>query len=160
MQTVLYSRLVSDCAIEYWCQQNQAQCPLICLQQPGVTSSTTQENDCDSVSPLYPLYDPGSVRSGKSKCTVQAVCPWLNLPTLLNVPNNRLKYALTILQDQLTYTCVCDNGVSPNITQYSQTLPFFVCQEWGNQCVANCNGDNTCADSCRYVPPQHHSAEK
>jgi hypothetical protein len=53
--------------------------------------------------------------------------------------------------DALTYSCVCENNVSPNITQYSQTLPFFICQEWGNQCVTGCNGNNTCADSCRYV---------
>lgn len=53
--------------------------------------------------------------------------------------------------DALTYTCVCDNGVSPNITQYSQTLPFFICQQWGNNCVDNCSGDSSCQDSCRYV---------
>ncbi|KAF2626844.1 hypothetical protein BU25DRAFT_411375 [Macroventuria anomochaeta] len=93
----------SDFAVEYWCDQNEAQCPLICLQQPGVSSSTTQDNDCDP--------------------------------------------------DQLTYSCVCENGVSPNITQYSQTLPFYICQAWGNQCVANCNGDNTCANSCRADHP-------
>ncbi|KAF1360645.1 hypothetical protein EJ07DRAFT_155071 [Lizonia empirigonia] len=88
---------------QYWCDQNEAQCPLICLQQPGVTSSTTQDNECDP--------------------------------------------------EQLTYSCICDNGVSPNITQYSQTLPFFICQEWGNQCVTACNGDNTCQNSCRADHP-------
>ncbi|KAH6638155.1 hypothetical protein C7974DRAFT_155266 [Boeremia exigua] len=88
---------------QFWCDQNIAQCPLICLQQPGVTTQTTSVNDCDP--------------------------------------------------DALSYSCVCDNGVSPNITQYSQTLPFFICQEWGNQCVANCNGDATCQDSCRADHP-------
>lgn len=53
--------------------------------------------------------------------------------------------------DNLTYQCVCDNGLSPNITQYSQTLPYFICQQWGNNCVAGCNGDNTCQSKCRYV---------
>ncbi|KZM26333.1 uncharacterized protein EKO05_0002206 [Ascochyta rabiei] len=94
---------VSSANRQYWCDQNVAQCPLICLQQPGVTSSTTEDNECDP--------------------------------------------------DQLTYSCVCDNGVAPNITQYSQTLPFYICQEWGNQCVTNCNGDNTCANSCRADHP-------
>ncbi|KAF3001299.1 hypothetical protein E8E13_004926 [Curvularia kusanoi] len=88
---------------EYWCQQNLAQCPLICLQQPGVTTQTTDANDCDS--------------------------------------------------DNLTYNCVCDNGISPNITQYSQTLPYFICTEWGNQCVNNCNGDSTCGSKCRADHP-------
>ena len=73
--------------------------------------------------------------------------------TLLNSPNICLGHKLTSPQDTLTYSCVCENGVSPNITQYSQTLPFFICQEWGNQCVNNCNGDNTCANSCRADHP-------
>lgn len=87
----------------YWCDQNVAQCPLICLQQPGVTTRDTETNECD--------------------------------------PEN------------LSYTCVCDNGVSPNITQYSQTLPFFICQEWGNQCVKACGGNSKCADACRADHP-------
>lgn len=53
----------------------------------------------------------------------------------------------------LTYTCVCQNGISPNISQYSLTLPYFICQEWGNQCVANCGLDSTCASSCRQKHP-------
>jgi hypothetical protein len=48
---------------------------------------------------------------------------------------------------------VCDNGVAPNITQYSQTLPYFICTEWGTQCVKNCNGDSTCGASCRADHP-------
>lgn len=94
---------VDESTRAYWCQQNQAQCPLICLQQPGVNSMSTTDNTCDS--------------------------------------------------DTLAYSCVCENGVSPNITQYSQTLPFFICQEWGNQCVKGCNGINTCADACRADHP-------
>ncbi|KAF3046664.1 hypothetical protein E8E12_011489 [Didymella heteroderae] len=94
---------VSSSDRQYWCDQNAAQCPLICLQQPGVTSSTTQDNECDP--------------------------------------------------DNLTYSCVCENGVAPNITEYSQTLPFFICQEWGNQCVTGCNGENTCANACRADHP-------
>lgn len=49
----------------------------------------------------------------------------------------------------LTYSCVCGNGVSPNVSEYSQTLPFFLCQTWGNQCVSNCGNDNTCQSACR-----------
>lgn len=91
---------VSSSDRDTWCSNQIAQCPLICLQQPGVTTMTTEENECDP--------------------------------------------------DQLTYNCVCDNGVSPNITMYSQTLPFYICQAWGTQCVANCGtGGNTCAAKCR-----------
>jgi len=49
----------------------------------------------------------------------------------------------------LTYDCVCGNGLAPNASEYSQTLPFFICQEYGNQCVAACNGDSSCQSACR-----------
>ncbi|KAI0474842.1 hypothetical protein F4859DRAFT_80811 [Xylaria cf. heliscus] len=53
----------------------------------------------------------------------------------------------------LTYGCVCENGMSPNLSEYSLTLPFFICQEWGTQCVANCGSDNSCASDCRQNHP-------
>ncbi|KAI0437009.1 hypothetical protein F4803DRAFT_178134 [Xylaria telfairii] len=53
----------------------------------------------------------------------------------------------------LTYGCVCENGMSPNLSEYSLTLPFFICQEWGNQCVTACNGDASCASDCREKHP-------
>lgn len=55
--------------------------------------------------------------------------------------------------DSLTYSCVCDNGLSPNVSQYSQTLPYFICTEWGTQCVSNCGGDTTCGAACRQDHP-------
>ncbi|KAI1194539.1 hypothetical protein F5X97DRAFT_274434 [Nemania serpens] len=53
----------------------------------------------------------------------------------------------------LTYGCVCDNGLSPNLSEYSLTLPFFICQEWGNQCVTGCGSDSACASDCRQNHP-------
>lgn len=53
----------------------------------------------------------------------------------------------------LSYDCVCSNGQSPNASEYSQTLPYFVCTEWGNECVANCGNDNNCAAACRANHP-------
>lgn len=50
---------------------------------------------------------------------------------------------------QLTYNCICGNGASPNLTEYSLTLPYFICTEWGNQCVTKCGQDNSCSDKCR-----------
>ncbi|KAJ4992073.1 hypothetical protein SVAN01_02394 [Stagonosporopsis vannaccii] len=94
---------VSSSDRQYWCDQNTAQCPLICTQQSGVTSLTTAENECDP--------------------------------------------------DTLTYSCVCENGVTPNITEFSQTLPFYICQRWVIQCSDNCGGDNTCVSSCREDHP-------
>ncbi|KAH8173769.1 hypothetical protein LIA77_05188 [Sarocladium implicatum] len=41
----------------------------------------------------------------------------------------------------------------PNITEYTLTLPYFICQEWGNQCADGCNGNNACISSCREDNP-------
>jgi hypothetical protein len=61
---------------------------------------------------------------------------------------------LTQHQDTLQATCVCDNGISPNLTQYTQTLPYNICQQWGTNCVADCGiGENACADACRRDHP-------
>ncbi|ERS99190.1 uncharacterized protein SPSK_04558 [Sporothrix schenckii 1099-18] len=53
----------------------------------------------------------------------------------------------------LTYGCVCGDGLQPNISEYSLTLPYFVCEEWGNQCVTACAGDNSCSSDCRQNHP-------
>lgn len=58
-----------------------------------------------------------------------------------------------ILQKTLTYGCVCGDGLQPNISEYSLTLPYFVCEEWGNQCVTACGSDNSCASDCRQNHP-------
>ncbi|KAK1972210.1 hypothetical protein LY78DRAFT_665470 [Colletotrichum sublineola] len=54
----------------------------------------------------------------------------------------------------LTYGCICGDGNQPNMSEYSLTLPYHVCQEYGNQCVAKCGiGSNTCANNCRVDNP-------
>ncbi|KAM0692528.1 hypothetical protein Q7P36_007082 [Cladosporium allicinum] len=55
--------------------------------------------------------------------------------------------------ETLQFSCECGDGLRPNVTQYTQTMPFFICQEWGNQCVTGCNGDNACSSSCRQDHP-------
>jgi hypothetical protein len=86
-----------------WCSDQMVQCPLICLQLPGVTDRNPEDNNCDA--------------------------------------------------ETLDYSCVCSNGVAPNITEFSQTIPFYQCQEWGNQCVKACGNENTCATECREKHP-------
>jgi len=86
-----------------WCTNQQSTCPLLCLQLPGASSSTTS-NTCDPTS--------------------------------------------------LTYSCVCGNGLSPNASEYSQTIPYYMCQEWGQQCVAGCAAhDNACQSACTQDHP-------
>ncbi|KAK7404001.1 hypothetical protein QQX98_010228 [Neonectria punicea] len=53
----------------------------------------------------------------------------------------------------LTYGCICGNNKQPNVSEYSLSLPYFVCQEWGNQCVTDCAGDNRCSSACRQDHP-------
>lgn len=57
-------------------------------------------------------------------------------------------------QETLQYSCVCGDGQTPDLAQYSLTIPFYECQTYGNQCVKACGlADNACSDKCRYVPP-------
>jgi hypothetical protein len=55
--------------------------------------------------------------------------------------------------ETLTFDCVCGNGLSPNMTEYSLTIPFHICIEWGQQCVAGCGGVNTCQAACTEQHP-------
>ncbi|KAL4977753.1 hypothetical protein BDW66DRAFT_131680 [Aspergillus desertorum] len=57
-------------------------------------------------------------------------------------------------QDTLVYSCICDNGQSPNASEYSQTIPYFLCTEENNNCVAACSqGDSSCQENCRTSNP-------
>ncbi|ROV88803.1 hypothetical protein VSDG_08973 [Cytospora chrysosperma] len=53
----------------------------------------------------------------------------------------------------LTYGCLCADGTQPNVSEYSLTLPYFVCVEYGSQCVAACGSNNTCSGACRSDHP-------
>lgn len=39
------------------------------------------------------------------------------------------------------------------MTEYSLTIPFHICIEWGQQCVAGCGGVNTCQAACTEKHP-------
>lgn len=55
--------------------------------------------------------------------------------------------------DTLTYGCICGDGKQPNVSEYTLTLPYHTCVEWGNQCVKACGSDNDCSRSCREDNP-------
>ncbi|OJD15527.1 hypothetical protein AJ78_04223 [Emergomyces pasteurianus Ep9510] len=55
--------------------------------------------------------------------------------------------------ETLIYICKCSNGLAPNASEYSQTIPYYICTEANNQCVRNCNGDTTCQTACRVDNP-------
>lgn len=64
---------------------------------------------------------------------------------IINLQDANMKY----FQKTLDYSCVCSNGQSPNSSEYSQTIPYFICTEANNQCVTNCEGDASCQSACR-----------
>ncbi|KAF2166564.1 hypothetical protein M409DRAFT_23199 [Zasmidium cellare ATCC 36951] len=51
----------------------------------------------------------------------------------------------------LTYQCVCTDGSSPNISDYDQTIPSFVCQTWVGNCVDAHPNDLDGQTGCRSV---------
>lgn len=98
--------------------------------------------------------DPSSVSESDRTfwCNSQITqCPLICLQPPSETPNI---IDNTCDQESLTFSCVCGDGLSPNVTQYTQTLPYFICQEWGNQCVAACGlGNNDCSSACRQDHP-------
>lgn len=58
-----------------------------------------------------------------------------------------------MIQKALTYGCVCADNKQPNISEYTLTLPYFTCTEWGTQCVAKCGSNNDCSRDCREKHP-------
>ncbi|KAF2754197.1 hypothetical protein EJ05DRAFT_504298 [Pseudovirgaria hyperparasitica] len=95
--------------------------------------------------------DPSSVSSSdrQSWCLNQKTqCPLICLQT--NNGESATTRSNTCDPKNLEYSCVCEDGTSPNLTEYSLTIPFYECQEFGNQCVKNCGlANNACADRCR-----------
>jgi len=97
--------------------------------------------------------DPNSVPQSQRNywCQSQTTqCPLICLQTL---GNTAATLANDCDPDTLAYDCVCSNGLSPNATEYSQTIPYFICTESGNQCVAACQGASACQSACRTDHP-------
>lgn len=95
--------------------------------------------------------DPKSVAQNDRRqwCTAQiSTCPII---CQQNPPGTTL--VNTCDWETLTYGCVCGNGIKPNVSEYSLTLPYFVCSEWGNQCVKGCGSNSQCANDCREKHP-------
>jgi len=66
----------------------------------------------------------------------------------------RPNFPLIFCQDTLDYSCVCADGQSPNASEYTQTIPYYICTQANNICVANCsNGDTSCQADCRQDHP-------
>lgn len=74
----------------------------------------------------------------------RSTCPVICLQTSTGDPVDN-----TCNPENLTYGCVCSDGKTPNMTEYTLTLPYHTCREWGRQCQEACGaGNNECASSC------------
>ncbi|KAF8543417.1 hypothetical protein BDD12DRAFT_802032 [Trichophaea hybrida] len=52
--------------------------------------------------------------------------------------------------ENLFYSCVCSDGLRPNLTEYSETIPYYICTIEQGQCITACGaGNNDCAVQCR-----------
>ncbi|KAF7514093.1 hypothetical protein GJ744_004418 [Endocarpon pusillum] len=54
-------------------------------------------------------------------------------------------------ENTLTYSCVCSNGTVPDVSAYRDTLPYYICTETFNQCIAthpdDAEGQVTCQEN-------------
>ncbi|KAL1967181.1 hypothetical protein VTN77DRAFT_3472 [Rasamsonia byssochlamydoides] len=109
---------------------------LLCSVVGLATTQSTQSIDPNTV--------PLSTRD--QWCQSQQIsCPLicLQLPNTTDTPESN-----TCDPKTLDFTCVCSNGQSPNASQYTQTIPYYVCTTANEQCVKNCNGDSICQSHC------------
>jgi len=100
------------------------------------------------------VIDPNSVplATREGWCTAQkSSCPLLCLQNANESDTGTTSN--DCFPDTLEWDCICSNGLTPNEMNFSQTIPFFECQEYGDQCVTACDGDSTCATACRVNNP-------
>ncbi|KAF3922646.1 hypothetical protein ABW21_db0201612 [Orbilia brochopaga] len=57
--------------------------------------------------------------------------------------------------DTLQFSCICSDNTTPNATQYSQTIPYFLCTYQVQACVDNC-GSRT-GRTCGASDPTRHN---
>ncbi|KIX01709.1 uncharacterized protein Z518_09435 [Rhinocladiella mackenziei CBS 650.93] len=92
--------------------------------------------------------DPNSVplSTRQAWCDSQiSQCP---LICLQEEGNSAATYSNTCDPVTLTYSCVCSNGLAPNASEYSQTLPYYICTQYNSNCQAACGNNNDCAAAC------------
>lgn len=51
-------------------------------------------------------------------------------------------------QNTLEFECVCANGETPNVSEYEETLPFYICQRWIPECLNQAQQDVEAEQEC------------
>ncbi|KAK6002578.1 hypothetical protein QM012_001328 [Aureobasidium pullulans] len=54
-------------------------------------------------------------------------------------------------QNSLSYSCVCNNGLTPNMSEYANTVATYECQTYQGQCLANNAGNITAQNLCEKI---------
>ncbi|EPS25950.1 hypothetical protein POX_c04325 [Penicillium oxalicum] len=57
----------------------------------------------------------------------------------------------TCIDATLQFNCVCVDGSQPNVTAYQTTIPFYVCNAYIGQCLANNAGQLDAQEACKEV---------
>jgi len=98
----------------------------------------------------YPAFDQDSIEESLKTfwCQQQvSACPLLCNDRGTTTTTNEC------FAENLYYSCVCSDGKSPDLSLYSQTIPYFTCSTVVEACVDNCGGGNICAQQCREKKP-------
>ena len=56
--------------------------------------------------------------------------------------------AKLLRQNSLEFECVCSDGETPDLSEYEETLPFYVCLEWRARCVEQSLEDAEAQQEC------------
>lgn len=92
--------------------------------------------------------DPNSVPLATRDAWCQSQIAQCPLICLQVAGNSAATYANTCDPTALTYSCICSNGLAPNASEYSQTLPYYICTQYNTNCQQACGTDSSCAAAC------------
>ncbi|KAI5245518.1 hypothetical protein E4T47_01525 [Aureobasidium subglaciale] len=71
---------------------------------------------------------------------------------------SQLLKANTCDSTSLTYSCICNNGLVPDLAEYVNTIPTFECVEYRGQCNSNNVGNATAQAECLALPCGNETA--
>lgn len=54
----------------------------------------------------------------------------------------------TCSPDDLTYNCTCTDGTDPDMNEYLDSLPYYICEEAADECIKANVGDSTGQSNC------------
>ncbi|KAH9896199.1 hypothetical protein F4778DRAFT_258705 [Xylariomycetidae sp. FL2044] len=108
----------------------------ILLAAAGIRASWAQGNDTLTVDP-----DTVDLTTRSSWCTTE-------LSTCNTLCGQIIIDGNSCDASTLEYQCKCANGGEPDMTQFKQTIPYFMCEQSYSNCVASASGDAAAQTQC------------